>query len=231
MACVTFTPEPRTQRKANPSNNPTTDLCEELGFSVDQALAAFAAARPPGVKHQHFIEALRVRYGPPAEVSPATTLASACSSGGSPTALLRTGKKEGGDDDDGSAAVAAAVAATAAAGIIPPAESEPPQAPALGEEGDVSTSGVRLGNNETLVNFVCRVADRPLGSGRMFETQHPTPTYTNKTQGGDVREAILAALQLHQQEQAQEQEQGSDVGSQRQPSSLRSCGGVGCVVS
>lgn len=123
-------------------HSPTqTDLCEELGFSVDQALAAFAAARPPGVKHQHFIDALRARYGSPptadVEISPATTLASACSSGGSPAAVRAAGGK-GDDDDGGSAAPAPTVAAAAtpavaaAEGIIPPPR-----------------------NNETLVSALC----------------------------------------------------------------------------
>lgn len=159
------------RRRRDPNNNkpyppttpfkqpPQTDLCEELGFSVDQALAAFAAARPPGVKHQHFIDALRARYGSPptadVEISPATTLASACSSGGSPAAV-RAAEGKGDDGDGGSAAPAAALAgaastpAVALAGIIPPAESEPGQGPALPEDG--STSDVRLRNNETLVS-------------------------------------------------------------------------------
>ena len=33
-------------------------LCEAKGFSVGEALAAFAAVRPPGVKHQKFIAEL-----------------------------------------------------------------------------------------------------------------------------------------------------------------------------
>lgn len=37
-------------------------LIEECGFAVDTALAAFAAARPPGVKHEKFHQELHRRY-------------------------------------------------------------------------------------------------------------------------------------------------------------------------
>lgn len=111
-------------------------MCEELGFSVDQALAAFAAARPPGVKHQHFIDALRARYGA-SEPSPTTTVASVGSSTRTCGGSASGDKIDGGDD-------------SAAAGIIPPAEECEPTHPAP-LLGDSSTSGIRAGNNETLV--------------------------------------------------------------------------------
>lgn len=38
-------------------------LCQACGLSVEQALDCFAAARPPGVKHEKFIHELYVRYG------------------------------------------------------------------------------------------------------------------------------------------------------------------------
>lgn len=38
-------------------------LCQVLGMTVDEALAAFAAARPPGVRHTEFVQELRRRYG------------------------------------------------------------------------------------------------------------------------------------------------------------------------
>lgn len=37
-------------------------LIERLGWSIDDALEAFAIAKPPGIKHPHFIDALYVRY-------------------------------------------------------------------------------------------------------------------------------------------------------------------------
>ena len=37
-------------------------LCEAKGFSVSAALAAFAAVRPPGVKHEKFIAELYDRW-------------------------------------------------------------------------------------------------------------------------------------------------------------------------
>ncbi len=37
-------------------------LIQELGMTVDEALAAFQEARPPGVKHEDFISELRRRY-------------------------------------------------------------------------------------------------------------------------------------------------------------------------
>jgi len=43
-------------------------LCQALGLSVEEALETFAAARPPGVKHEKFVHALFERYG--AEKSP-----------------------------------------------------------------------------------------------------------------------------------------------------------------
>ncbi|KDD76743.1 hypothetical protein H632_c121p1 [Helicosporidium sp. ATCC 50920] len=38
-------------------------LCQEEGLSVDEALQSFAAARPPGVKHEKFVAELYRRYG------------------------------------------------------------------------------------------------------------------------------------------------------------------------
>ncbi|KAF8067198.1 pir-1 [Scenedesmus sp. PABB004] len=38
-------------------------LIEHCGLSVDEALASFAASRPPGVKHERFRDELRARYG------------------------------------------------------------------------------------------------------------------------------------------------------------------------
>lgn len=37
-------------------------LIERLGWSIEEALEAFAVAKPPGIKHPHFIDALYVRY-------------------------------------------------------------------------------------------------------------------------------------------------------------------------
>ncbi|CUM67622.1 uncharacterized protein PRCAT00005323001 [Priceomyces carsonii] len=37
-------------------------LVERLGWSVEESLAGFKAAREPGIKHPHFIDALYVRY-------------------------------------------------------------------------------------------------------------------------------------------------------------------------
>jgi hypothetical protein len=37
-------------------------LCQVHGMSVEESLASFGAARPPGVKHKKFIEALHARY-------------------------------------------------------------------------------------------------------------------------------------------------------------------------
>lgn len=37
-------------------------LIEKLGWSVSEAVAGFKAAKAPGIKHQHFIDALYVRY-------------------------------------------------------------------------------------------------------------------------------------------------------------------------
>ncbi|CAN3355151.1 hypothetical protein DICA1_B06414 [Diutina catenulata] len=37
-------------------------LVERMGWSVAEALDAFAVAKPPGIKHPHFIDALYVRY-------------------------------------------------------------------------------------------------------------------------------------------------------------------------
>lgn len=38
-------------------------LCQAHGMTVDEALASFAKARPPGVKHGKFIDELYARYG------------------------------------------------------------------------------------------------------------------------------------------------------------------------
>mmetsp|Transcript_26915 Transcript_26915/g.60167 ORF Transcript_26915/g.60167 Transcript_26915/m.60167 type:complete len:187 (+) Transcript_26915:488-1048(+) len=51
-------------------------LVEEENWRVDDAIAAFAASRPPGIKHGHFTDELRARYR---ERDPARE-----SSGGSP---------------------------------------------------------------------------------------------------------------------------------------------------
>jgi len=102
---------------------------EELGFTVDQALAAFAASRPPGVKHQHFVDALRSRYG-----------ASSDSDGAPPASTASTASTTTTTTSD----------KPMATGIIPPAESEPDVPASLVE--DLSTSGIRAGNNETLVS-------------------------------------------------------------------------------
>lgn len=37
-------------------------LIEELGWSVKDAVEGFKLAKPPGIKHPHFIDALYVRY-------------------------------------------------------------------------------------------------------------------------------------------------------------------------
>ena len=37
-------------------------LIERMGWTVDEALAAFAKARPPGVKHQNYLDKLYLRY-------------------------------------------------------------------------------------------------------------------------------------------------------------------------
>ncbi|KAI9018997.1 protein-tyrosine phosphatase-like protein [Hyaloraphidium curvatum] len=48
-------------------------LTEVLGMPVDEAIAAFAAARPPkGIKHSSFKQELRARYGGSSVDSPAT---------------------------------------------------------------------------------------------------------------------------------------------------------------
>ncbi|KAG7786967.1 hypothetical protein KL910_001297 [Ogataea haglerorum] len=38
-------------------------LVEKLGWTVKEALAAFEAAKPPGIRHEHFKNALYLRYG------------------------------------------------------------------------------------------------------------------------------------------------------------------------
>jgi len=38
-------------------------LCQAMGLSVEEALETFASARPPGVKHEKFVQALFERYG------------------------------------------------------------------------------------------------------------------------------------------------------------------------
>ncbi|KAI7835650.1 hypothetical protein COHA_010442 [Chlorella ohadii] len=43
-------------------------LCQACGLSVEQALESFAAARPPGVKHEKFIRELYARYGTASQV-------------------------------------------------------------------------------------------------------------------------------------------------------------------
>ena len=37
-------------------------LIERLGWTIEEAIEAFAVAKPPGIKHPHFIDALYVRY-------------------------------------------------------------------------------------------------------------------------------------------------------------------------
>jgi protein-tyrosine phosphatase len=37
-------------------------LVEEEGWRVEDAIDAFQRARPPGIRHPHFIDALHVRY-------------------------------------------------------------------------------------------------------------------------------------------------------------------------
>lgn len=37
-------------------------LIEVLGWSVKEAVDGFKAAKPPGIKHPHFVDALFVRY-------------------------------------------------------------------------------------------------------------------------------------------------------------------------
>lgn len=37
-------------------------LVDECGYNVQQAIAAFATARPPGIKHSHFLDSLERRY-------------------------------------------------------------------------------------------------------------------------------------------------------------------------
>ena len=44
-------------------------LCQACGLSVEQALESFAAARPPGVKHEKFIRELYARYGTASQAS------------------------------------------------------------------------------------------------------------------------------------------------------------------
>lgn len=39
-----------------------TYLIERLGFSVQEAIEAFKEARPPGIRHPHFINELFERY-------------------------------------------------------------------------------------------------------------------------------------------------------------------------
>lgn len=56
-------------------------LCQACGLSVEQALESFAAARPPGVKHEKFIRELHARYGGGPAVTPEGSVA-----GGSPPA-------------------------------------------------------------------------------------------------------------------------------------------------
>lgn len=60
-------------------------LCQACGLSVDQALESFAAARPPGVKHDKFIRELYARYGSAAPSLAATPETSSVL-GGSPPA-------------------------------------------------------------------------------------------------------------------------------------------------
>lgn len=126
--------------------NAQTDLVEELGFTIDQALAAFAAARPPGVKHQHFIDALRARYGGgDCDASPTTS-----TSAGSSTHIASSG----GSGGSGGRAEGSSKGDDAATCIIPPAEEcEPARAASVGEEGnDASMIGGLAINNETLVS-------------------------------------------------------------------------------
>lgn len=56
-------------------------LCQACGLTVEQALESFAAARPPGVKHEKFIRELHARYGGGPAVTPEGSVA-----GGSPPA-------------------------------------------------------------------------------------------------------------------------------------------------
>ena len=37
-------------------------LVERLGYKLDDAIVAFVQARPPGIRHEHFIDTLHVRY-------------------------------------------------------------------------------------------------------------------------------------------------------------------------
>ncbi|KAL4422635.1 hypothetical protein ABPG75_008832 [Micractinium tetrahymenae] len=56
-------------------------LCQACGLTVEQALESFAAARPPGVKHEKFIRELHARYGGGPAVTPEGSVM-----GGSPPA-------------------------------------------------------------------------------------------------------------------------------------------------
>jgi putative NADH-flavin reductase len=89
-------------------------LCQACGLSVEQALESFAAARPPGVKHEKFIRELHVRYGS-TTASMATTPESGSLLGASPPAADTLAAEAVWLRQHGSAAIAAAAAAHAAA--------------------------------------------------------------------------------------------------------------------
>lgn len=90
-------------------------LCQACGLTVDQALESFAAARPPGVKHEKFIRELHARYGGGPAVTPEGSVV-----GGSPPAAealdglaeeaerLRQAASAAAADGDGGAASGAA---------------------------------------------------------------------------------------------------------------------------
>ncbi|KAL4852861.1 mRNA-capping enzyme [Chlorella vulgaris] len=90
-------------------------LCQACGLSVEQALESFAAARPPGVKHEKFIRELHVRYGS-TTASMATTPESGSLLGASPPAADTLAAEAVWLRQHGSAAIAAAAAAAADGG-------------------------------------------------------------------------------------------------------------------
>jgi hypothetical protein len=87
-------------------------LVERWGLSVDEALEAFAAARPPGVKHERFREELHARYGGGARRGCAAPSGAAGAAATAETAATGGG---GGSCSAGTCAAAAAWGAAAGA--------------------------------------------------------------------------------------------------------------------
>lgn len=86
-------------------------LCEACGYSVEEAVAAFAVSRPPGIRHEHFRAELYARYGSAAPLHPALPPAGPAVSGSS-------GEQAGSTNGRCSQ-----VPASGAAAVPPPAQS------------------------------------------------------------------------------------------------------------